>query len=509
MPRRDLLFLFVLAVLVNGVLAYFVTEPGYIDDAYYFGGALRLVQGQGFTEPYFWSYLGAPQALPHPSHLYWMPLTSMLAAASMQLFGQTFRAAQIPLILAASLLPLVAYLTGWAATHQRRHALGAGLLTIFCGFYAGYWATTDAFGLFGLTASASLLLLGLSTERDDWRWELGAGLFAGLAHLTRADGLLLVLVGLCLYAFVWFRQSGPKNRTVRAMGLLLLGYLLVMIPWFVRNLSVSGSPLGSGGLNTVWLTDYNDLFRYPNQPDLAHYLAAGWPLILQSKWDALVTNLQHILAEEMLLFIAPFILIGFWQMRKRTLFWPVLLEAMGLYVAMTLVFTFPGPRGGLFHSGTAMLPAFMVAGLVGLDAAIDWVSARRPNWKPETAKRNFTGMLIVLAVVLTVSLALPIDLRWKGSGEQFRQVLAGLPAEAVVMSNNPPGVWVATGHPGIPLVVGDLSSVLAAADQYSARYIALDPNHTLELEPLYQTESAPRLTLVKKVGVWKVFEVAP
>src|SRR5258708_11932544 len=156
MPRRVLLFLFMLALAVNGSLALFVHEPRYTDDAYYFGGALRLAEGQGFTEPYFLNYVGNPVALPQPSHLYWMPLTSIVAAASMSVFGQSVRAAQIPLVLAASLLPIVAYLTGWNIARIRRHALGAGLLTLFCGFYVGYWATTDAFGLFGLTASAAL-----------------------------------------------------------------------------------------------------------------------------------------------------------------------------------------------------------------------------------------------------------------------------------------------------------------------------------------------------------------
>src|SRR6185295_15640978 len=177
---------------------------------------------------------------------------------------------------------------------------------------------------------------------------------------------------------------------------------------------------------------------------------------------------------------------------------PIWIYALGLYAAMTLVFTFPGPRGGLFHSGTALVPAFMAAALVGLDAVIDWVAARRRNWRADLAKRNFTGMAVFLAVIITGALALPIVTHWNGAGDQFREVADALAPEAVVMSNNPPGLWVATRHPGIPLVVGDLSSMLAAADHYSVRYIFLDPNHTQELESLYQTESADRLTLVKR-----------
>jgi 4-amino-4-deoxy-L-arabinose transferase-like glycosyltransferase len=513
MSRRDLLFLFVLALAVNGFLALFVHEPRYTDDSYYFGGALRLAEGQGFTEPYFWNYVGSPAFLPQPSHLYWMPLTSIVAAVSMSIFGHSFRAAQIPLVLAASFLPLVAYMTGWKIAHLRRHALSAGLLTIFCGFYAGYWATTDAFGLYGLTASAALLFIGLTGEMSDWRLELVAGLCAGLAHLTRADGLLVLLVGLLVgLGRQIVQRAAPSNNwtaVLRSLVLLLGGYLLVMLPWFVRNTLAVGSPLGNGGLNTIWLTDYNDIFRYPSLLGLSQYLSAGWSLILQSKWDALVTNLQHIVGEEMLLFLAPFIIIGLWRLRQRALYLPIWIYALGLYAAMTFVFTFPGPRGGLFHSGTALLPAFMAAALAGLDAVVDWVAVRRRNWRADLAKRNFTGMTVFLAVIITGALVLPIVTQWNGAGDQFREVADGLAPGAVVMSNNPPGLWVATRHPGIPLVVGDLSSVLAAADHYSVQYIFLDPNHTQELEPLYQNESADRLTLVKKVGAWKVFEVSP
>jgi hypothetical protein len=151
----------------------------------------------------------------------------------------------------------------------------------------------------------------------------------------------------------------------------------------------------------------------------------------------------------------------------------------------------------------------MAAALLGLDAVIDWVAVRRTTWVADTAKRNFTILTILLASILTLSLAVPIVLKWNGEGEKFRELVAGLPPGAALMSNNPPGIWVATRHPGIPLVVGDLTTVLAAADHYAVRYIALDLNHTQELDELYQTETAPRLTLIKKFGAWKIFEVGP
>jgi hypothetical protein len=357
--------------------------------------------------------------------------------------------------------------------------------------------------LFGLTAGAGLFSIGLRPERDDWRLELLAGLAAGLAHLARADGLLVVLVGLLFSFWYWRKSSHP----IRQLALLLGGYLIVMLPWFIRNTLAVGSPLGGGGLTTIWMVEYNDLFRFPTELAVARYFAAGWPIILQGKWEALILNLQHILGEEMLIFLAPLILIGLWQLRRRAFYQPVLLYALGLYGAMTFVFTFPGPRGGLFHSGTALVPAYMAAALTGLDSLVGWVAVRRRYWRADIAKRNFSGMTVLIAIVLTLMLTSSIVPRWNGAGDSFRQLVADLPNEAVVMSNNPPGLWVATGHPGIPIVTGDVAELLAAADRYSVSYVLLDQNHTTGLSQLYETESAERLRLVKKIGAGKVFEV--
>ncbi|HTP01410.1 MAG TPA: hypothetical protein VMJ64_08560, partial [Anaerolineales bacterium] len=70
-------------------IAQFQRFPGYLDSDYYFGGGIQLATGNGFTEPYLWNYLDNPTALPHPSHSYWMPLSSVIAAAGLWLARST------------------------------------------------------------------------------------------------------------------------------------------------------------------------------------------------------------------------------------------------------------------------------------------------------------------------------------------------------------------------------------------------------------------------------------
>jgi hypothetical protein len=144
MDRRDYCLLFLLGFGVVLIVSLFLPTPGYMDAEYYFAGSLRLAGGHGFSEPFLWNYLDDPQGLPHPSHAYWMPLASLLAAPGMRLAGTvSFTAARFPfLILAGGLPPLTAALA-WSLTSRRDLAVYSGILAAFPGFYLTFLATTD------------------------------------------------------------------------------------------------------------------------------------------------------------------------------------------------------------------------------------------------------------------------------------------------------------------------------------------------------------------------------
>ena len=112
MTFRTYLFLFILALIPPILIAQFQPAPGYLDSDYYFAGGLQLVSGKGFTEPYMWNYLDGSTALPHPSHAYWQPLASIVAAFGMWLTGQTtYASARLFFILIAGLVaPVTAHL---------------------------------------------------------------------------------------------------------------------------------------------------------------------------------------------------------------------------------------------------------------------------------------------------------------------------------------------------------------------------------------------------------------
>ncbi len=532
--RRDLPALFALALFANTFAALFISRPGYMDAYYYFGGAVQLARGRGFTEPYVWNYLDsageqperseakskdAPgesrgESLPRPSHLYWMPLPSLVAApfifAAERLAGTTlpnpslFRAAQIPFIVLASALPLLSYAVALLTTGLRRHALAAALLTLFSGFYFVFWTNTDAFALYGLTAGGALLAYGVATQGQVSRWFFLAGVGAGVDHLTRADGVLVLGVLLLLEGV---RQKGNVIRHPSSVVHLAGGYLLITLPWFLRNLLAVSALLAPGGTRALWLTEYNDLFNYPaDSMTPARYLAVGWGSILSDKWSALQINLGRLVAEQGTIFVFPFILIGLWKLLRDPLYTPAIVYGILLFAVMTFVFTFPGPRGGLFHSGAALLPFFLSAAPVGLDAAVEAVARRLPHWQPEKSKPVFTALLVAGAVGVT---AVIFQLRVLATGwpdprsatdTAYAEIGHWLAeqgdTQSIVAANSPPAFYYWTEHPSLVVPNGDPTDLSNAMTAFGARWAVLDANHPDGLKPLYAApEGESRLRL--------------
>jgi len=521
--RRDLLAVFALGVLVNALAAVFVTQPGYMDAHYYFGGALQLARGHGFSEPYVWNYFSPLRQLPVPSHLYWMPLTSIVAAPFIALAEAVaggplpnplaFRAAQIPMVLAASTLPLLAYGVAQTLTGARRSAWAAALLTLFSAFYFPFWTNTDSFALFGLCAAGSLLAFqGAPASR---RLLFVSGLLAGLAHLARADGLLILLCLLLFSAATRLRSRSPLVNLKSRIIFLLAGYLLIMSPWFLRNLLVVGAPLAPNGTRALWLTNYNELFTYrPEQLTPARYLAMGWEPILRDKWEALGVNFWNLAAAQAGIIAFPFFLIGLWHLRRHPLAQLAALYGIVLFAAMTFAFTFPGARGGYFHSGAALLPFISALAVVGLEAAVEGAARVLKHWRPQRSKPVFTVLLVAGAVALTGLRFAPLTRAGPPPDAVYAEIgqwlLRAEGPGAVVAVNNPPAFYYYTGLASLAIPADDVDALLRAMSDFEARWLVLDANVAEGLAGLAaDPTSEPRLQLRATFGATYLLERVP
>ena len=558
--------IFAFTLLVRLIAAIPIQRPGYMDAYYYYDGAEALYRGLGFNEEFIWNYLDDPPGIPHPSHLYWPPLSSILAYLSFLVFGPSYRAAQLPFILLSATLPLVTYYVSCQISPSRRHAIAAALLTAFSGYYTIYWASPDSFAPFAMTASLSLVAMAKGLKGDNLWWFALSGALAGLSHLTRADGVLLLAVLLIVIIFTWWLEECRKSRPrrsltgpfsgsktapanasdqakhhvdlrglslpqlvdtlrLRSLALVLFlaiaGYTLVMSPWFYRNWLAVGTPFPGAGTQTLFLRNYDEIFSYGRALTWQHYLIWGWGPILQSKLKAIGVNLMRLVAENMLIFLVPFILIGLWQLRRRLEYLPFFVYGPLLYLAMTLAFTFPGVRGGLFHSGGALLPFLFAAAMPGLDMVIAWVARRRSHWDVSLAQRIFTIGFIALAFFLSAFIYARgvfgshlLTPAWNQRDQVYTDIAAWLdenaPPKATVMVGNPPGFYYFSHRPGVVVPNEDIDLVLQACDRYGVEFVILDQNHPRPLREVYSGEAShPRLPLRQTFEQAKVFQVVP
>lgn len=515
-----------LALGVRLLTAWPLQQPGYTDAYYYAVGAQQLDAGRGFEEPFIWNYLDPPESVPHPGYLYWMPLTAILGWLGLAVVGGSFGALQLPFVLVSALLPLMAYAIAWDLTREQKHAVLAGLLTVFPGFYTHVLVLPDNFAPFALAGSVSLWAAGRGLRDRNLLWFGLAGLAAGLGHLARADGLLLLGVALAAaLAFILPQLRSGRGRPapwwlwVASAAQVLAGYLVAMGPWFLRNWSVFGTPLPGVGIKTMFLTTYDDMFAYGRPLTLQGYLAWGWGEILASKAQALWLNLQRLWVENLLIFLLPFSAMGLWKLRRERLLWPFFLYLPLLFLSMTFVFTFPGVRGGLFHSGGALLGFFFATAGPGLEAVLRWAARRFRGWHVKRAWRVFAAGLVGLAVLVTalaLSRAGVYTDAWNERDLSYSEIadwLTGQDAgQAIVMVGNAPGFTWHSGHMAIAIPNEPLDTIFDVAGRYGARYLVLDATRPRTTDRLYEGEEIhPGLLLRYTVeggdGPLQVYEI--
>lgn len=494
--RSDLIWLFIAALLIRGGTAWFQRQPNaYLDAAYYYVNGLTLAEGRGFVEDFVWNYLADPPPPPHPGHLYWLPLTSILAGLGMAIGGVGYRAAQIPFILLSAGLAPISYGVAYIWSGRRRAGWLAGLLAIFSGFYFPYWTVIDNFAPFAIAGSLALLAAWRGRERPGYL--VVAGGLVGLAHLARADGpLLLIAIGL---VYGWRLRRSPLSLG-RIIAWLSLGYLLVMTPWFIRNWQAIGRPLPTGGTQTIWLTDYDDLFSYGREISPRLFLAQGFGPILRGRWWALRINLQTVVAVWGMIFVTPLALIGGWRLRGHLLARLAGWYALLLFTALTVVFAFPGARGGLFHSGAAVLPFIYAAGVIGLDRAVEWAARRRRHWRAGRAKQVFGAGLVLMAIGLSLFVASGKIPDWNRTDGAYPAIVAWVERKgpgATVMIGNPPAYRYYGGGLSVVTPNENITDTLRVARRYGVDYLVLEPNHPAPLDDLYRGRADhPALSLV-------------
>ncbi len=272
---------------------------------------------------------------------------------------------------------------------------------------------------------------------------------------------------------------------------MLLGYLLVMGGWHVRNYSLFGSFMAPGGGRLLWLETYNQTFSYPASSITREgFMKAGWSAALDDRLAALSFNAGTLFGAQGGIFLFPFILVGLWSLRKDLRTRIAITGWLLLFFVMTVIFPFAGPRGSFFHAGAAFQPYWWALAPIGLNLAVQ--SARKRGLFADNAYVVFQGMFVLLAVFMTwymVNIRVPAIWGNKAgiyASVEERFLESGINPEVGVIVRNPPGYYISSGRPAIALPYGGESVILQVAERYGAGLLVLEADGTFEaVQELY------------------------
>lgn len=518
-----------MGALIYSLVSVFQSAPGYMDAEYYTATGVQLASGNGFREPFIWNYLNNPQGLPAPSHLYWMPLASIMAALGGLIGGINFIWMRVLFILTAALLVPAAVAISRRWVSEKRFTWLAGVCAAFSGVYWIYLTLPETFGLYMLTGAALIGLVGGVEWLRIGKFKsfvlgISIGILTGLMHLTRADGILWLAGGLIWIAVVLVfdqRRLETSNilRIVIIFAAIVGGYFLIMGAWYLRNINLFGTLMPPGNSRVLWLTDYNQTYNLTlTQLTYENWTHSGAGVILLSRWEALKLNLANFLVGQGGIVFLPLTAAGIWKLRKDNRIRFMLFMWLLTFLTMTIVFPFAGARGGYFHSSAAFQLYFWALAAVGLEIITTW-GAQKRGWNSRQAFAVFGSGLAVIAVIISVYFFYsrvigknPNQPVWNQSERAYQKVDGvlnnlGISDDEVAVVNNPPGFYLATGRPSIVVPNGGIENLLAAARRYDAGYLILEQAQA-NLQDLYASPGdQPGLDYLTSIDGIHIFRI--
>ena len=405
-----LLVLFAVGLVARAAAGAFFLGPAYPDSFYYVNVAHALAAGRGFNLDYIWNFVDvggtipADPTLPIPSNAHWMPLASLVQVPFIWLLGPTPFASTLPFWIIGALAGPLAYLIATQAGTSRVVGVTAGVLAAIPAALLPFMAQPDNIGMY-MVLGGLALLLGSRAWAGNRRALMFGGLVVAVATLSRTDGVLLAIpFAIAGLVQLWRnRRSRPDAVRWLVAGVVSAGaFLIVVAPWFLRQLAVFGSLTPSAAAGILWVTNYEQLWSVSNPPTIQSFLAQGIGPLVMSRLAGMVAAVGIFAIWPLATVLAPFALAGGWLRRRDTNFWAFFVYGAIFFAASVLVWAIHIPYGTFIHSSAGLLPHTFVLTAIGLEALAAWLAARRKGWQVRRASIMFVSAAIAVSVLAAV-----------------------------------------------------------------------------------------------------------
>jgi hypothetical protein len=496
------LYLLALAIrlLVAGEMPFPTTEPS----AFYTGVAQNLVAGDGLVTNALWSYATPPLEIPRPAFTLWLPMSTFVSAAAMPVLGSTFWAAQVGTSLLGALVAPLAWAIaqeaartqGLEARRRRATAVASGLLAAVLSPLVLGSVVPDSYMPFTVFVLIAALLIPRVIGVRDGKTDaaapsvlagLGLGLAMGLAYLARQEAVWLGLTVLLMLA--WAARGQPAGTRLRGsvdrLWPVVVGGLIVVVPWLARNWVEFGSPLPGQAVENMFLVANEDIYAFRDRPDAATYLDQGLATVL---WNPIAAAWDNVLGAILLpafpVGVAGLIsLVGMRHsaaLRRPTALVAVLASALLTFVSTMLLFPVATLWGTFLHSSGPLLVGLCVVASLGGDALMTRLSELRGWEKPNVilapvALVGTAGLLLVFQVSVFADLATSAERRYEALARSIDATAAaeGIPVPDVVIADRP--VWVAAALDGnaVALPDEDLDSILELSEAFDTPWVVV------------------------------------
>ncbi len=483
------LFLYGLALLVRLVLIALFPDPAYADSSYYVDVARSIAATGRLEVDFVWIFpevggtIPADPVLPIPSNAHWMPLASLVQVPFIAVLGPSAVASALPFALIGATAAPLTWAIARDAGARDPVPLAAGLLTAIPLLALVFLVQPDNFSLFQpLVAGA--LWLGARGLRGDARAFALAGLLAGVATLSRNDGVLVL--GALGLVFLWTRIRPVRRIPVWSAAACVALFAVVVAPWFVRQLVEFGtlSPSAATG-KVLYIRTMAEWNSITTPATLEHFLGQGIGPLVASRLAGLTSAVSIFSTLICGFLLVPFLVIGAWRRRGSPDFRPFFVYAFLLFAFSTLVSAVHVPGGTFIHSAVALAPHSYVLALEGILVAVGWIAARRASWQPASAGSFFASAAVGFAILTAATATWFVHGSWAQERSERRAVAAALDAAGAprsdrLMSIDAAGYRYHTGRGGVVLVNDPLPTIRAVAGAYRVRWLVVERDDAVE-----------------------------